>query len=113
MRGTNWDDEDAMITLATRDDIHSRNESYPLTVMLGSKTKVNMEHLGENCNILTKLGDDASAANVVYKPSDVTHKGGMSLQWKITKMDVQQRMVTINFEGPRHAQTDGDYMWIL
>jgi hypothetical protein len=85
MRGTNWDDEDAPITLATRDDVQSRNEAYPLTVMLGSETKVNMEHLGENYNILTKLGADASVVNVAYKPFYVTHKGDMSLQWKITK----------------------------
>jgi hypothetical protein len=85
MRGTNWDDEDAPITLAARDDAQSRNEAYPLTVMLGSETKVNMEYLGENYNILTKLGADASVVNVAYKPFDVTHKGDMSLQWKITK----------------------------
>jgi hypothetical protein len=48
MRGTSWDDEDAPITLATRDDMQSRNEAYPLMVMLGSETKVNMKHLGEN-----------------------------------------------------------------
>jgi hypothetical protein len=85
MRGTNWDDEDAPIALATRDDVQSRNEAYPLTVMLGSETKVNMEHLGGNYNILTKLGADASVANVAYTPFDVTHKGDMSLQLKITK----------------------------
>jgi hypothetical protein len=85
MRGTNWDDEDAPITLAKRDDVQSRNEAYPLTVMLGSETKLNMEHLGENYNILTQLGADALAVNVAYKPFEVTHKGDMSLQWKITK----------------------------
>jgi hypothetical protein len=84
MRGTDWDDEDAPITLATRDDVQSRNEAYPLRVMLGSETKVNMEHLGENYNILTNLGADASVVNA-YKPFDVTHKGDMSLQWKITE----------------------------
>jgi hypothetical protein len=85
MRGTNWDDEDAPITLTTIDDVQSRNETYPMAVMLGSETKVNMEHLGENYNILTKLGADASVVNVAYQPFDVTHKGDMSLQWKITK----------------------------
>jgi hypothetical protein len=85
MRGTSWDDEDAPIALAARDDVHSRNQAYPLTVMLGSETKVNMEHLGENYNILTNLGADASVVNVAYRPFDVTHKGDMSLQWKITK----------------------------
>jgi hypothetical protein len=44
-----------------------------------------MENLGENYKILTKLGADASVVNVAYKPFDVTHKGDMSLQWKITK----------------------------
>jgi hypothetical protein len=77
MRGTNWDDEDAPITLATRNEVQSRNEMYPLIVMLGSETKLNMEHLGDNYNILTKLGADASVVNVAYKPLDVTHKGGM------------------------------------
>jgi hypothetical protein len=85
MRGTNWDEEDAPITLATRDDVQSRNESYSLTVMLGSETKVNMEHFGENYNILTNLGADASVVNVAYKLVDITHKGDMSLQWKIMK----------------------------
>jgi hypothetical protein len=95
------------ITLATRDDVHSLNEAYPLTVMLGSETKVNMEHLGENYNILTKLGADASVVNVSYKPFDVTHKGDMSLQWKITKKDVQHRRVTRNFAcaAPVSAKT--------
>jgi hypothetical protein len=99
MRGTNWDDEDAPITLTTRDDLQSRNEAYPLTVMLGSETKVNMEHLGENYNILTKLGADASVVNIAYKPFDVTHKGDMSLQWKITKKGC--------------AIKKGNSMWIL
>jgi hypothetical protein len=80
MRGTNWNDEDAPITLATRDDKQSHNEAPPLMVMLGSETKVNMEYLGENYNILTKLGANASVMNVAYKPFDVTHKGYMSLQ---------------------------------
>jgi hypothetical protein len=84
-RGTNWDDKDALITLATRDDVQARNEVYPLTVMLRSETKVNMQHLGENYNIVTKLRADASVVNVAYTPFDVTHKGDMSLQWKITK----------------------------
>jgi hypothetical protein len=78
MRGTKWDDKDASVILATRDDMQ-------LTVMLGSNTKVNMDYLGENNNILTKLGADASVVNVAYKPFDVTHKGNMYLQWKITK----------------------------
>jgi hypothetical protein len=80
MRGTNWYDEDALITLTTRDDVQSRNEAYPLAVMLGSETNVNMEHLGENYNVLTMLGGDASWVNIAYKPFDVTHKGDMSLQ---------------------------------
>jgi hypothetical protein len=85
MRRTSWDDEDTPITPAARDDVQSRNEASPLTVMLGSDTKVNMEHLGENYNILTKLVADVSVVNVTYTPLDVTHKGDMYLQWKITK----------------------------
>jgi hypothetical protein len=53
-------------------------------VIIGSETKVNMEHLGENKMIITKLGVVASPVNIAYKPFNVTHKG-MSLQWKITK----------------------------
>jgi hypothetical protein len=85
MRGTSWDDEDTPITIATRNDVQSRNEAYPLTVMLGSKTKLKMEHLGKNYNILTNMGDDTSVVNVANKPFYVTHNGDMYLQWKITK----------------------------
>jgi hypothetical protein len=77
-RGTDWDDEDSPITFATRDDVQSRNEAYPLTVMLGSKTKINMEHLGENYNILINLRVNASPFNIAYKLFHITHKGDMS-----------------------------------
>jgi hypothetical protein len=96
MRGTNWDDEDAPITLAG-DDVKSRNKVYPLTVMLGSETKVNMEHLVDTYNILTRLGFDASPVNISYRPFDVNHKGDMSLQWKITKKGCATKKVNDKF----------------
>jgi hypothetical protein len=53
--------------------------------MLGNETKLNMEHLGENYSVLTKFRVGASPVNIAYKPCNVTHKGDMSLQWKITE----------------------------
>jgi hypothetical protein len=91
MRGADWDEEDNPISLATRDNVQSCNEAYPLTVMLGNETRHIMVHLGENYNVLNGLTIDASPIDPSYKPFDIHHKGDVSLQWKIKRRDARKK----------------------
>jgi hypothetical protein len=74
MLGTEWDTDGNPITLATRDEIQSINEMYPLSVMFGNETKENMEHMGVTYDKLTVFQTDATAINLLFVPLEVNHK---------------------------------------
>jgi hypothetical protein len=91
MKVTYRDDDDHLITLTTRDNIQSKNEKYPLTNMLGSEMKENMEHLGVNYNILTALETVSSAVNMSYIFLMYTTRETCRFNGRLRRRGAQQR----------------------
>jgi hypothetical protein len=80
-----WDTDDDSTTLASRDEIQSCNEMYPLSIDFGNETKDNLVHMGVVHDKLMVMQSDVTSINPLFTPLDVNHKSGMSLQWEITK----------------------------